>query len=233
MCTRIPGGGRLGKKVEQPARAPQFLKSLIMCMYSFKKTPFHTFCRDFGANQTPFSNNTGKIFLYLSTQLDIYWTLLDIYSRPFHTYFFQIFQLVVWKICNFDPHFVYTHSHPHSTPKCARACYSTFSPSRPPRDEYTIFVSPCLQNGQKWPAKWLKLHEFGVLFFFIFHLLCYLVSQGHNRRQNHRLTLPKGVYSLRYFLSPMRIPNLLMHVFIMTNPFVICSCIYAFCLRIV
>ncbi len=27
----------------------------------------------------------------------------------------------------------------------------------------------------------------------------------------HRLTLPKGVYALRYFLSPM--PNLLMHVF--------------------
>ncbi len=39
----------------------------------------------------------------------------------------------------------------------------------------------------------------------------------------HRLTLPKGVYSLRYFLSPMRIPNLLIHVFIMPNPFVICS----------
>ncbi len=32
----------------------------------------------------------------------------------------------------------------------------------------------------------------------------------------HRLTRPKGVYSLRYFLSPMRIPNLLMHVFIHT-----------------
>ena len=31
----------------------------------------------------------------------------------------------------------------------------------------------------------------------------------------HRLTLPKGVYSFRYFLSPMRIPNLLM-----PNPFV-------------
>ncbi len=30
----------------------------------------------------------------------------------------------------------------------------------------------------------------------------------------HRLTLLKGVYSLRYFLSPMHIPNLLMHVFI-------------------
>ncbi len=48
----------------------------------------------------------------------------------------------------------------------------------------------------------------------------------------HRLTLPKGVYSLRYFLSPMRIPNVLMHVFIIQNHFVICSCIYAFCLRI-
>ncbi len=30
----------------------------------------------------------------------------------------------------------------------------------------------------------------------------------------------------------MRIPNLLMHVFIMPNPFVICSCIYEFCLGI-
>ncbi len=49
--------------------------------------------------------------------------------------------------------------------------------------------------------------------------------------QLHRLTLPKGVYSLRYFLSPMRIPILLMHVFIMPNTFVICSCIYGFCLR--
>ncbi len=29
------------------------------------------------------------------------------------------------------------------------------------------------------------------------------------------ITLPKGVYSFRYFLSPMRIPNLLMNVFIM------------------
>ncbi len=44
----------------------------------------------------------------------------------------------------------------------------------------------------------------------------------------HRLTLIKGLYSFRYFLSPMRIPNLLMHVFIMLNPFVIWSCIYAY-----
>ncbi len=29
----------------------------------------------------------------------------------------------------------------------------------------------------------------------------------------HRLTLPKGVYSLRYFLSPMRILNLAMHLY--------------------
>ncbi len=51
----------------------------------------------------------------------------------------------------------------------------------------------------------------------------------------HRLTLVKGVYSFRYFLHPMRIPNLLMHVFITPNPFVICSscsCKHAFCLRI-
>ncbi len=48
---------------------------------------------------------------------------------------------------------------------------------------------------------------------------------------NHRLALVKGVYSFRYFLLPMCIPNLLMHVFIMPNPYVICSCIYAFCLR--
>ena len=34
---------------------------------------------------------------------------------------------------------------------------------------------------------------------------------------DHRLTLPKGVYSFRYFLSPMHIPNLLMHVFTMPN----------------
>ncbi len=40
----------------------------------------------------------------------------------------------------------------------------------------------------------------------------------------HRLTLVKGVYSFRYFLNQRRIPNLLMHVFIMPNPFVICSC---------
>ncbi len=31
----------------------------------------------------------------------------------------------------------------------------------------------------------------------------------------HRLTLVKGVYSLRYFLHPMRIANLLMDIFIM------------------
>ena len=42
----------------------------------------------------------------------------------------------------------------------------------------------------------------------------------------HRLTLVKGVYSLRYFLLPMRIPNLLMHVFILPNSFVVCSCIF-------
>ncbi len=48
----------------------------------------------------------------------------------------------------------------------------------------------------------------------------------------HRLTLPKGVYSFRYFLSPMCIPNLLMHVFIMPNPFVICSYIYFFFIRL-
>ncbi len=42
----------------------------------------------------------------------------------------------------------------------------------------------------------------------------------------HRLTLPKGVYSFRYFLSPMCIPNLVMHILIMPNSFVICSCTY-------
>ncbi len=36
----------------------------------------------------------------------------------------------------------------------------------------------------------------------------------------------KGVYSFRYFLSQMRIPNLVMHIFILPNPFVVCSCIY-------
>ncbi len=35
----------------------------------------------------------------------------------------------------------------------------------------------------------------------------------------HRLTLPKGVYSSRYFLYPMGIPNLVMHIFILPNPF--------------
>ncbi len=48
----------------------------------------------------------------------------------------------------------------------------------------------------------------------------------------HRLTLPKGVYSFRYFLSPMRIPNLVMHIFILPNPFVVCSWIYASLLQL-
>ncbi len=48
----------------------------------------------------------------------------------------------------------------------------------------------------------------------------------------HRLTYPKGVHSFRYFLHSMRTPNLFMHISILSNPFVVCSCIYAFCLRI-
>ncbi len=48
----------------------------------------------------------------------------------------------------------------------------------------------------------------------------------------HRLTLPKGVYSFRYFLSPMRIPNLTMHIFILPTPFVVCSCMYAYLLQL-
>ncbi len=58
------------------------------------------------------------------------------------------------------------------------------------------------------------------------------MQRRYGKSTIHRLILPKGVYPFRYFLSPMRIPNLLMHVFIMLSPFVICSCIYAFCLRI-
>ncbi len=49
---------------------------------------------------------------------------------------------------------------------------------------------------------------------------------------NHRLTLPKGVYPFRYFLSPMRIPNLVMHIFILPNPFVVCSYMYASLLQL-
>ncbi len=37
----------------------------------------------------------------------------------------------------------------------------------------------------------------------------------------HRFTYPKGVHSYRYFLQPMRTPNLLMHIFILPK------CIYA------
>ncbi len=53
----------------------------------------------------------------------------------------------------------------------------------------------------------------------------------------HRLTLPKGVhvYSFRYFLSPMRIPNLVMHMFILpiTKGFgIMNSCISRFDMRI-
>ena len=50
----------------------------------------------------------------------------------------------------------------------------------------------------------------------------------------HRLTYPKGVHSSRYFFQPMRTPkfNMLMHIFILPNPFVVCSCMYAFSLRI-
>ena len=35
------------------------------------------------------------------------------------------------------------------------------------------------------------------------------------------------LHSFRYFLQPMRTPNLLMHMFILPNPFVVCSCMYA------
>ncbi len=45
------------------------------------------------------------------------------------------------------------------------------------------------------------------------------VSDARRRSPLHRLTLPKGIYSLRYFLSPMRIPNLLIHVFIIPKRF--------------
>ncbi len=48
---------------------------------------------------------------------------------------------------------------------------------------------------------------------------------------HHRLALVKGVYSFKYFLHPIRIPNLLMHVFIIQILF-FCSCIYASCLSI-
>ncbi len=48
----------------------------------------------------------------------------------------------------------------------------------------------------------------------------------------HKLTYPKGVYSFRYFLQPMRIPNMLMHIFIFPNPFLVCSCMYASLLQL-
>ncbi len=43
------------------------------------------------------------------------------------------------------------------------------------------------------------------------------LSSSHDiwHRSTHRLTLVKGVYSFGYFLLPMRIPNRLIHVFIM------------------
>ncbi len=55
------------------------------------------------------------------------------------------------------------------------------------------------------------------------HLLCCAV---------HRFTYPKGVHSYRYFLQPTRTPNLLMHIFIFPNSFVICSCMYASLLQL-
>ncbi len=57
-------------------------------------------------------------------------------------------------------------------------------------------------------------------------------TKQEGKNKNHRLTLPKGVYSLRYFLSPMRIPNLVMHIFILPNSFIVCSCMYASLLQL-
>ena len=51
-------------------------------------------------------------------------------------------------------------------------------------------------------------------------------------RRIHRFTYPKGIHSYRYFLQPMRTPNLLMHIFILPNSFVICSCMYASLLQL-
>ncbi len=48
------------------------------------------------------------------------------------------------------------------------------------------------------------------------------------KNTNHRLTYRKGAHSFRYFLQPMSTPNLLMHIFILSNPFVVCSCIMHF-----
>ncbi len=84
----------------------------------------------------------------------------------------------------------------------------------------------------------IKLHK---LSFSVFYLNFYFTGEKVELLtntlpllwSNDRLTLPKGVYSLRYFLSPMRIPNLVMHIFILPTPFVVCSCIYASLLQLV
>ncbi len=66
----------------------------------------------------------------------------------------------------------------------------------------------------------------------IYQILRLASSFARQWYTDHRLTLPKGVYSLRYFLSPMCIPNLVMHIFL-PDPFVVCSCIYASLLQLV
>ncbi len=95
----------------------------------------------------------------------------------------------------------------------ARVHFTTFHDSC--KAKIDLFSCACRVGMDFWvPKKRVKWFQTGL------------------KRHFHRLTLPEGVYSFRYFLSPMRIPNLVMHIFIMPNPFVICSCIYASCLRI-
>ncbi len=54
-----------------------------------------------------------------------------------------------------------------------------------------------------------------------------LFSQGYSL---HRFTYPKGVHSYRYFLQPMRTPNLLMYIFILPNLLLSAhACMHLYC----
>ncbi len=64
----------------------------------------------------------------------------------------------------------------------------------------TKIIYPGFSKSRHLPARVHSKHFTGT-----FHLT------------RHRLTLPKGIYSFRYFLLPVRIPNLLMHVFMYSN----------------
>ncbi len=134
------------------------------------------------------------------------------------------------------PHSQITIDSPDFHPRRSQNCLRGYWTGMSCHQRVCVTVSNKRKNYLAWPTlsarcgSWCKNYSSSFRLCSIHYHSLHPVDDDEfaipRNQGNHRLTLVKGLYSFWYFLHPMRISNLPMHVFILYCAVLCCTILY-------